>query len=101
MLPKAKSMTKALTDNNMLSGIQLAHVLSDGGATNAGVALGAHVVAKGHDHLLDLLSQLAGGGQDQSLALGQGGIDLLQDRDGEGGGLASSRLGLVNIKIKV
>ena len=45
-------------DNHMLAGIQLAHVLPDGGAADAGMALGAHVVAKRHDNLLDLLSQL-------------------------------------------
>merc|ERR1711872_211858 len=39
----------------MLSSLQFAHVLAHARATNAGMALGAHVVAKRHHHLLDLL----------------------------------------------
>ena len=56
--------------------IELAHVLADGGASNAGVALSAHVVSQGHDDLLDLLGQLAGWGEDQSLAIPQFGVNL-------------------------
>ena len=56
--------------------VQLAHVLADRGAANAGVALGAHVVAESHHHLLDLLGQLTGGGQNQGLAVPQLGVDL-------------------------
>ena len=44
--------------------------------------------------LLDLLGELSGGGKDERLALPQPGVDLLEDRDGEGGSLASSRLSL-------
>ena len=56
--------------------VQLAHVLADRGSTNAGVALGAHVVAESHDHLLDLLGQLTSRGQNQGLAVPQLGVDL-------------------------
>ena len=49
---------------------------------------------KRDDDLLDLLSQLTGGSEDQGLALLQAGVDLLEDRDGEGGSLAGTRLGL-------
>ena len=56
------------------------------------------LVATGKDaleiHLLDLLGELPGGGKDQGLALPQPGVDLLQDRDGEGGGLAGTGLSL-------
>ncbi len=48
---RSRSSFVTLTDNNVLSGIQSLHVLSDGGPADAGVALGAHVVAKRHDHL--------------------------------------------------
>jgi hypothetical protein len=58
------------------------------------VALDGHEVADGDDDLLDLLGQLAGGGEDEGLAGLDGGVDLLQDGDGEGGGLASAGLGL-------
>merc|ERR1719447_1570400 len=37
----------------MLSSLQIAHVLAHARATNAGMALGAHVAAKRHHHLLD------------------------------------------------
>jgi hypothetical protein len=60
------------------------------------VALDVHKVTDGDDNLLDLLGQLTGGGEDEGLALLQVGVDLLQDRDGEGGGLASTGLGLSN-----
>ena len=83
-----------LTDNNVLSGVELPHVLPDGGAANAGVTLGPHVVTQRHHNLLDLLSQLPGGGQEEGLALPQVGVDLLQDSDGEGRGLTGSRLSL-------
>merc|ERR1719193_846923 len=39
----------------MLSSLQFAHVLAHARATNAGMTLGAHVVAKRHHHLLELL----------------------------------------------
>ncbi len=58
------------TDHNVLSTFQLAHILPDAGASNAGVAVDAHVVTKGHNDLLDLLGQLTGGGKDQSLNYG-------------------------------
>merc|ERR1719398_52495 len=81
-------------DHDVLASVQLPHVLSDRGAANAGVTLGAHVVTQGHHHLLDLLGQLPGGGQEEGLALPQVGVDLLQDGDGEGRGLTGSRLSL-------
>ena len=83
-----------LTNDNMDSIVEFHHVFPHGGAANAGVALGAHVVSKSHDDLLDLLGQLPSGGQDQSLAARVLGVDLLKDRDGEGGGFAGSGLGL-------
>jgi hypothetical protein len=60
------------------------------------VALEVHEVTNGDDDLLDLLSQLTGRSEDQSLAGLDGGVDLLEDRDGEGSGLAGTGLGLSN-----
>jgi hypothetical protein len=60
------------------------------------VALDVHEVADGDNDLLNLLRQLTGGGQDEGLALLDVRVDLLQDRDGERGGLASAGLGLSN-----
>jgi hypothetical protein len=58
--------------------LQDAGVLAHGGAAHAGVALDGQVVAQGAHHLLNLLGQLAGGGQHQGLALNQGVVQVLQ-----------------------
>lgn len=84
------------TDNDLRAILQGLHVVTNAGATNAGVALDVHKVADGNNDLLDLLGQLTSGSEDQSLAGLQVGVDLLQDRNGEGGGLAGTRLGLSN-----
>lgn len=55
-----------------------------------------HVVTKSNDDLLDLLGQLAGRCENESLGALDGHVQLLKNRDREGGGLASSRLGLRN-----
>ena len=69
---------------------------ADAGAADASVALNVHEVADGDNDLLNLLSQLTSRGQDQGLALLNGVVDLLEDRDGESRGLASTGLGLSN-----
>lgn len=84
------------TDDDLGAVLEGLHVLTDTGATNAGMALNVHEVADGDDDLLDLLGQLAGGGEDEGLALLDVGVDLLQDRDGEGGGLSGTGLSLGN-----
>lgn len=86
--------TAGSTDDDLGAVLEGLHVITDAGAANAGVALNVHEVTDGDDDLLDLLSQLTGGSEDQGLALLQAGVDLLEDRDGEGGGLAGTRLGL-------
>lgn len=88
--------TARSADNNLGTILQGLHVVTDAGAANAGVALDVHEVANGDHDLLDLLGQLTGGREDKGLALLQVGVDLLQDRDGEGSGLAGTRLGLGN-----
>jgi len=108
------------SDNDVNSGLQLGNVISDASSTNAGVAAGVKVVTEGDDdlrslklifdlkktftfeekkkseevHLLDLLSQLTGWGKDESLGLQKSKVELLEDTNGEGGGLSSSGLGL-------
>lgn len=84
------------TDNDLGAVLEGLHVLTDAGATNAGVALNVHEVANSDNDLLDLLGQLTGGGKDQSLALLDGGVDLLENGDGESGSLSSTGLGLSN-----
>jgi hypothetical protein len=84
------------TNNDLGAVLESLHVITDAGATNAGVALDVHEVANGNDDLLDLLGQLTGGSEDEGLALLDVGVDLLEDRDGEGSSLASTGLGLGN-----
>ena len=48
------------------------------------------------DLLGDLHAELAGRGQDQRLHVSGRGLDLLDDRDAEGGGLAGARLRLAD-----
>lgn len=84
------------TNDNLGAVLEGLHVLTDAGATNAGVALDVHEVTDGDNDLLDLNSELTGGGEDQSLALLHSGVDLLENGDGESGSLASTRLGLGN-----
>ena len=84
------------TDDDLRAILKGLHVIADAGTTNAGVALNLHEIANSDNDLLNLLSQLAGGCEDQSLALLNGGVDLLESRDGERSSLASTRLGLGN-----
>jgi hypothetical protein len=72
------------------------HVLTDAGAADAGMAINVHVVTNGNDNLLDLLGKFTSGSQDEGLALLEVLVDLLEDRDREGGSLASAGLGLGN-----
>lgn len=81
-------------DNDLGAVLEGLHVITDAGAANAGVALNVHEVTDSDDDLLDLLGQLTGGSENQGLALLQAGVDLLQHRDGEGGSLSGTRLGL-------
>jgi hypothetical protein len=88
--------TTRSADNHLRSLLQRLHVVTDAGTSNAGMALDVHEVANSDNHLLDLLSQLTGGGKNQGLALLDIGVDLLENRDGESGGLASTGLSLGN-----
>jgi len=63
-------------------------------ATNTSVTGGAHVVTKGENDLLDLLGQFTGGAEDESLSARSVDVDLLEARDGEGGGFTGTGLGL-------
>lgn len=66
----------------------------DVGASGAAVHLGAQELSQTGHHSLDLVGQLPGGGQHQGLDVAVGHVHLVQHGDGEGGGLASSGLGL-------
>ena len=88
--------TTGSTNNHIHSLLEFAHVVTDVGATNAGVAADLHEVTEGNDDLLDLLCQLTSRGKDQGLALLDTLIQLLKSRDREGSSLSSTRLSLSN-----
>jgi hypothetical protein len=74
--------------------LQGLHVVANASAANACMAFNVHEVTNGDDNLLNLLRKLAGRGQNERLALLEVGVNLLEDRDREGGGLSGTRLGL-------
>jgi hypothetical protein len=88
--------TTGSADNNLRAVLKGLHILTDTGTTDTSVALDLHEISDGNNDLLDLLSKLTGRSKDQSLALLNVGVDLLENRDGEGGGLSSTGLGLSN-----
>ena len=82
------------TDDNLGTLLKSLHVITNAGTTNAGMALDVHEVTDGDNDFLDLLSQFTGGSKDQSLALLDVWVKLLEDGNGESSGLSGSRLGL-------
>jgi hypothetical protein len=83
-------------NNDLRTILKCLHIIADAGSANTCVALDAHEVADGDDDLLNLLRKLTCRGKNQCLALLDVGIDLLKNRDGECGCLASSGLRLRN-----
>jgi len=82
------------TDNDLGTLLKSLHVITDTGTTDTCVALNVHEVTDGDNDLLDLLGQFTGGGENQSLALLDVGVKLLENGDGESSGFSGSRLGL-------
>jgi hypothetical protein len=86
--------TTGSADDDVNTLLQLAHILADIRPADAGMAFNVHVVAEGDDDLLNLLSKFTGRCEDESLGASDGEVELLEDGDGEGCGLASTGLGL-------
>lgn len=84
------------SDNDLASVLELGHVLTNVGSTNAGVAVNLHVVTEGNDDLLNLLGELTGGGKNEGLDVLDGWVNSLENGDGESGRLSGSRLCLSN-----
>lgn len=84
------------TNDNLGTLLKSLHIITNAGTTNAGVALDVHEITNGNNDLLDLLSQLTGWGEDQSLTLLDVGVELLEDGDGESSSLSGTRLSLGN-----
>ena len=82
------------TDDDVNTLLQLAHVLTDVGSTDTGVAFNVHVVTESDDDLLDLLSKLTGRCEDEGLSPFDREVELLEDGDRKGCGLAGTGLGL-------
>ena len=80
----------------MLPILELADVLADRRAANARVALHVHIVSEGQHDALDLRRKLARRTEHERLCLAQCCINGLQHGNGEGGGLAGTRLRLRN-----
>lgn len=88
--------TTGSTDNDLRTLLERLHIITDAGTTNAGMALNVHEISDGNHDLLDLLGQLTGRGENQSLALLDAGVKLLEDGDRESGGLSGTGLSLRN-----
>ena len=88
--------TAGRADHDLRTILQSLHIIAHAGSTNAGVALNAHKVTDSDDDLLNLLGEFTGGSKDERLAGLEVGVDLLENGNGEGGGLASAGLRLGN-----
>mmetsp|Transcript_3066 Transcript_3066/g.6192 ORF Transcript_3066/g.6192 Transcript_3066/m.6192 type:complete len:431 (+) Transcript_3066:97-1389(+) len=86
--------TSGGTDDDVDAGLEGADVVADGCAADAGVDSYGHVVAEGDYDLLDLLGELAGGGEDKGLAFLEGNVELGEGADSERCGLSGSGLSL-------
>ena len=84
--------TSGSANDDLNTLLQLCHVLTDVGSANTGVTFNVHIVTKGNDDLLDLLSELTGWCEDESLGAFDREVELLKDGDGEGRSLASAGL---------
>ena len=82
------------SDDDVDSFLELGHTFSDGGSSDGGEALDVHVVSERDDDLGDLLSKFSSRSEDESLALLEGDVDRLEDRDGESGRFTGTRLSL-------
>jgi hypothetical protein len=74
--------TAGSSDDDVDTLLELGDGIADGSTADGGEALDVHVVAESDEDLVDLLSQLAGRGEDESLDLLQVDVDRLEDRDG-------------------
>jgi len=81
-------------DDDVSTLLQFAYVLTDVGPTDTDVAFDVHVVPEGEDNFLNLLRELTGRCQNESLGAPDREVKLLENGDGEGRGLASTGLSL-------
>lgn len=84
--------TTRRTNDDLGTILKSLHILAHICTTNAWMAFNVHKVTNGDHDFLDLLGQFSSWGENQSLASLELRVDLLENRDGEGSCLASSRL---------
>ncbi len=65
------------SDDDVRSIAKLGHVFTNSGAADTCVTVDIEVITESDDNLLDLLSELTGGGEDEGLGLLDCGVDLL------------------------
>jgi len=82
--------------NALLAITKPVDVIAHRRAADACMAADPEVVSKSEHHLLDLLSKLTSGRQDQRLALSVGVVDALERSNDKGCSLACARLCLTN-----
>jgi hypothetical protein len=71
--------TTRSTDNDLRTLLKSFHIITNARTTNASMALNVHEVTNSNNDFLDLLGQFTGRSKNQSLALLDVGIKLLQD----------------------
>ena len=86
--------TTGCTDDDRNTSLQLGHVFTDVGTTDTGMAFDIHVVAESNNDFLNLLSKLTGRCDDECLSRYYCRVEFLEDGDGKGCSLASTRLSL-------
>merc|ERR1712137_1123727 len=82
------------TDNHMDTLAEHLSIIRHAGTTDASMAADLEIVTQVGHHLVDLLGQLTGRGQNKSLSLEESLINALESTNGEGSGLSGTRLGL-------
>jgi len=86
--------TARSTDNDVHTVLKDFHVIADDSSPNTSMTFNIHEISNSNNDLLNLLSELTGRGQDQSLALLDRQIDLLENRNRESRSFSSPRLSL-------
>lgn len=82
------------SDNDLNTLLELLSLVHDVGSSGTDMHIDLQVLSQADHDGLDLLGELSGGSEDQSLGSGGFGVDQLEDGDGEGSSLSGSGLGL-------
>jgi len=86
--------TTRSTDNDVHTVLKNLHVVADDSSPNTSMTFNIHEISNSNNDFLNLLSELTSRGQDQSLALLDRQIDLLENRNRESCSFSGPRLSL-------